>query len=236
MSNSLWPQALKHPRLLSPWYSPVKNTEVGPSPGIYVYVYVYVHTHTHTRIWKESERVSHSVASDALWPQGLKPTGLLCPWHSPGKNTRMGSHSLLQGIFPTQGLKSGLLHCRQITYQLSHQGSPTYVCMYMYIYINVWIYLYMCMYIYFFKFFSIIGYYKILYLLVLHSKSLLLCNCFLNNIKLYKIHYFLKQQVYNLLNLLVLLFFPKLDQIYADIYILGVCIDKDGESVPTILI
>ena len=43
---------------------------------------------------------------------------------SPGKNTGVGSHSLLQGIFPTQGLNSGLLHCRQILYQLSHQGRP----------------------------------------------------------------------------------------------------------------
>ena len=40
------------------------------------------------------------------------------------KNTRVGSHSLLQGIFPTQGLNPGLLHCRRILYQLSYQGSP----------------------------------------------------------------------------------------------------------------
>ena len=38
---------------------------------------------------------------------------LLCPWDSPGKNTRLSSHSLLQGIFPTQGLNPGHLHCRQ---------------------------------------------------------------------------------------------------------------------------
>ena len=37
---------------------------------------------------------------------------LLCPWNSPGKNTGVGSHSLLQGIFPTQGWNLGLLHCR----------------------------------------------------------------------------------------------------------------------------
>ena len=42
---------------------------------------------------------------------------------SPGKNTRVGSHSHLQGIFPIQGLNPGLLHCRQILYPLSHQGS-----------------------------------------------------------------------------------------------------------------
>ena len=38
----------------------------------------------------------------------------------------MGSHSLLQGIFPTQGLNPGLLHCQQILYCLSHQGSPSW--------------------------------------------------------------------------------------------------------------
>ena len=49
---------------------------------------------------------------------------LLCPWTSPGKNTGLGSHSLLKGIFLTQGLNSCLLHCRQILYYLSHQGNP----------------------------------------------------------------------------------------------------------------
>ena len=49
---------------------------------------------------------------------------LLCLWNSPGQNTGVGSHFLLQGIFPIQGLNPGLLHCRQILYHLSHQGSP----------------------------------------------------------------------------------------------------------------
>ena len=43
---------------------------------------------------------------------------------SPGKNTGVGSRSLLQGIFPTQGSNPGLLHCGWILYHLSHQGSP----------------------------------------------------------------------------------------------------------------
>ena len=43
--------------------------------------------------------------------------------NSPGKNTGVGSHSLLQGIFPTHGLNPGLLHCRPILYCQSHQGS-----------------------------------------------------------------------------------------------------------------
>ena len=46
------------------------------------------------------------------------------PWNSPGQNAGVGSLSLLQGIFPTQGSNSGLLHCSQILYQLSHKGSP----------------------------------------------------------------------------------------------------------------
>ena len=58
--------------------------------------------------------------SDSFWSHGLKPTRLL----SPAKNTRVGNLSLLQGIFPSQGLNPGLQHCRQILYQLSHKGSP----------------------------------------------------------------------------------------------------------------
>ena len=49
---------------------------------------------------------------------------LYSPWNSPGWNTGVGSFSLLQGIFPTQGSNPGLLRCRRILYQLSHQGSP----------------------------------------------------------------------------------------------------------------
>ena len=44
-----------------------------------------------------------------------------CPWNSPGPNTGVGSLSLLQGIFPTQGSNPGLQHDRQTLY---HQGSP----------------------------------------------------------------------------------------------------------------
>ena len=51
-------------------------------------------------------------------------TRLLCPWDSPGKNTEVGSHSLLQGIFPTQGSNPHLLcllHCWWILHLLNHQ-------------------------------------------------------------------------------------------------------------------
>ena len=48
------------------------------------------------------------------------------PWteDSPGKNTGVGCHALLQRIFPTQGSNPGLQHCRWILYQLNYQGSP----------------------------------------------------------------------------------------------------------------
>ena len=42
---------------------------------------------------------------------------------SPGKNTEVGCHALFQGIFPTEGLNSGIMPCRRILYHLSHQGS-----------------------------------------------------------------------------------------------------------------
>ena len=57
--------------------------------------------------------------SNSLWPHGL-----YSPWNSPAQNTGAGSLSLLQGIFPTQGLNPGLLRCRQILYQLSHREAP----------------------------------------------------------------------------------------------------------------
>ena len=57
-----------------------------------------------------------SVVSDSLWPHGL-----YSPWNSAGQNTGVGSFSLLQGTFLTQGLNP---HCRQISYQMSHKGSP----------------------------------------------------------------------------------------------------------------
>ena len=65
-----------------------------------------------------------SVMSDSLHPHGLYPTRLLCLWDSPGKNTGVGCHALIQGIFPTQPLNPGLLYWRWILYCLSHQGSP----------------------------------------------------------------------------------------------------------------
>ena len=68
--------------------------------------------------------VSRSVMSNSLQPHGLWPTRLLCPWNSSGKNTGVGCHFLLHGIFPTQGLNPSLQPCRWTLHQLSHKGSP----------------------------------------------------------------------------------------------------------------
>ena len=57
-------------------------------------------------------------------PKGYSPPGSSVHGDSPGKNTRVGCHALLQGIFPTQGSNPGLLHCRRILYGLSHQWNP----------------------------------------------------------------------------------------------------------------
>ena len=61
----------------------------------------------------------YSVVSDSLQPHWF-----YSPWNSPDQNTRVGSLSLLQEIFPTQESNQGLLHWRWILYQLSHKGSP----------------------------------------------------------------------------------------------------------------
>ena len=61
---------------------------------------------------------------NSLRPRGLKPARLLCSKNSPGQNTGVDSHSLLQGNFSTRGSSPGLLHCRWILYHLGHQGCP----------------------------------------------------------------------------------------------------------------
>ena len=66
---------------------------------------------------KESESESCSVSN-------LRPHRPYSSWNSPGQNTAVGSLSLFQGIFLTQGLNPGLPHCRQILYQLSHKRRP----------------------------------------------------------------------------------------------------------------
>ena len=62
--------------------------------------------------------------------------GSSVPWDSPSKNTVVGFHFLLQGIFPTQELSPGILHCRQILYWLSYEGMTYRLCYFCWIVLN----------------------------------------------------------------------------------------------------
>ena len=78
-------------------------------------------TERETSFQMESSSVSHSVPN-SLWLHRLdcSSPSFCVRGDSPGKNTGLGCHFLLQGIFPTQGLNPGLLHFRQILYSLSY--------------------------------------------------------------------------------------------------------------------
>ena len=69
--------------------------------------------------WRNPPCESRSIMSDSLWPHEL-----YSPLNSLGQNTEVDSLSLLQEIFPNQGLYPGLSHCGQILYQLNHKESP----------------------------------------------------------------------------------------------------------------
>ena len=76
----------------------------------------YLKNDTNEIIWSET-KVAQSCPT-------LYDPLLYSPWNSLGQTTGVGSLSLLQGVFPTQGSNPGLPHCRRILYQLSHKGSP----------------------------------------------------------------------------------------------------------------
>ena len=73
---------------------------------------------------RESYDIDHHLKVQVFQPCTTLCEPMDCPWISPGQNTGVGSLSLLQGIFPAQESNWGLLHCRQILYQRSYQGSP----------------------------------------------------------------------------------------------------------------
>ena len=82
------------------------------------------------KIWQQQGKKEIKYGILIKWSESrsvvsaLRPHGLYSPWNSPSQNTGVGSLSLLQEIFSTQGLNAGLLHCRQILDQLSHKVSP----------------------------------------------------------------------------------------------------------------
>ena len=106
------------------------QTAVGTIPSN-IHQLMLLRTSKDSSKWKKTQRahfqalynLTLKVKVTQLSPT-LRPHGLYSPWNSPGQNTGVGSPSLLQGIFLTQGSNPGLLYCRQILYQLSHEGSP----------------------------------------------------------------------------------------------------------------
>ena len=109
VSDSVRPQRRQPTRLRRPWDSPGKNIGVG--------------CHFLLQCMKVKSEVAQSclTLSD---PMDCSLLGFSVHGNSPCKNTGVGCHALFQGIFPTQGLNPGLLHCGWILYHLSHQGSP----------------------------------------------------------------------------------------------------------------
>ena len=84
-----------------------------------------------------------SVASSPWWPYGLSPARFLCPWNFLGKNTEVGCHFLLQGIFLTQRSNPSLLyllHCRQILYHFATWKAWAGYIIYIYIIYILYIY------------------------------------------------------------------------------------------------
>ena len=85
--------------------------------------------HLHLHICKQVARKKHHRLATKSCPNLLRSHGwqsamVLCPRDFPDKNTRVGCHFLLQGIFPTQGLNPCLLHWQADSLPLSHQESP----------------------------------------------------------------------------------------------------------------
>ena len=73
------------------------------------------------------------------------PPGSSGPWNSVGKNTGVGCHFLLQGIFPTQGSSLGLPHCRQIIYRLTTREASTQMCAHLHVGQHIYVQVHTCM-------------------------------------------------------------------------------------------
>ena len=103
--------------------------EWGESPKGISYTYVYlqlIHFTVQKNLTQHCKATMCLVAQSCLTlcnPMAYSPPGSSVYGDSPGKNTGVGCHALLQRILPTQGLNLGLPHCRQILYYLNHQGS-----------------------------------------------------------------------------------------------------------------
>ena len=141
-SHSVMSDSLRPHSLYSPWNSPGQNTGVGScsflqgifstqgsNPGLPHCRWILYHL-SHQGSPRILKWVAYPFSSPSSWPRNwTRPPALQVdslPSEPPGKaqDTRVGSLSLLQGIFPAQGLNLDLLHCRQILHCLNSQGSP----------------------------------------------------------------------------------------------------------------
>ena len=95
-----------------------KGWQIPPITWHFNYLTAWGSRMIHLWVWAPQGRCAHTCVPGCesrqswpavLWPWGLQPARLLCPWHSPGKNTGEGCHILLQGIFPIQGRNPRLM-------------------------------------------------------------------------------------------------------------------------------
>ena len=127
MSSSLWPYGLQ-PTILHYHLPSRKNITLFWSPNTKALYRPLVHSGLENPkciewgfvIWKGKWKSLSRVQLSAT---------MYSPWNSPGQNTGVGSLSLLQGIFPSQGLNPSLPHCGWVLYQLCYQGSPFVIWM-----------------------------------------------------------------------------------------------------------
>ena len=123
VSNPERPHGLQHARLLCPSLTPRTCSYSCPlSWWLNSYYVQGIILNMHRYCWYWCCLVTKSCLT-LLWPQGLQPTRLLCPWDFPGKNIGMDCHFLLQGIFWSRNWTvSPALQADSLL--LSHQGSP----------------------------------------------------------------------------------------------------------------
>ena len=135
VSDSLWPHEPQHTRPpcpsptpgvhpnpcpLSQWCHPTISSSVIPFSSCPQYFPA-------SGYFQMSQLFASGGQSILVMFNSLLPHGLYSLWNSPGQNSGIHSHSLLQGIFPTQESNWGLVDCRRNLYQLSQKGSPLLV-------------------------------------------------------------------------------------------------------------
>ena len=92
---------------------------------MYIYICVYVYIWSYVFMFIAVLCLVAQLCLTLCNPMDYSLPGSSVHGDFPTRNTGMGCHALLQGIFPTQGSNPSLPHCRQVLYRLSHQGSPS---------------------------------------------------------------------------------------------------------------